>query len=88
MGTRGRSPYTRLMSAPARLTLDQLLRLPEDERADLAAALLASLDPGDASADGWDEEWLRELRARAATDDPGEPWPSVLQSSRGALRAR
>lgn len=76
------------MTDRARKLLDEVLALPEAERADLAAEILASL-PGD-PADAADPAWIAELtrRARAAHDDPdgGVPWETVRAELLGELR--
>jgi putative addiction module component (TIGR02574 family) len=68
-----------LVTDRARKLLEEALGLPDDERAQLAAELLASLpeDPADEVAAEWRIEL--ERRARAAQDDPdgGVPWAKV-----------
>ncbi len=56
-----------MSTATARL-LEEALKLPDDQRADLAAELLASLSPATPAEARTDEEWLAEIerRARAA----------------------
>ena len=58
---------------------DEVLNLPEDERARLVAALLASFDgPADPDAE---EAWAREIERRVREIEEGrvtlEPWASV-----------
>ena len=63
------------MSTNADEVLKEALQLPEDERARVAAELLASLDPDVETRDG--EAWIAEVerRAQAATDGlPGLGW--------------
>lgn len=65
-----------MSSLPAEL-LAQLLRLPDKQRAGVAAELLASLDPRTPAELRSNEEWLAEIerRARAAlAGSPGVPW--------------
>lgn len=65
-----------MSTATARL-LEDALRLPENDRADLAAELLASLPPRTHAEQRTEDEWLAEIerRARAATaGSPGVPW--------------
>ena len=65
------------MTRTVRELLGSALGLPEEERLELAAELLASVDgPADP---GWDAAWLAELDARAAgTSEPtGREWTSV-----------
>ncbi len=64
------------MAPAAHKLLEDALRLPEEERLELASELIASLDgpPGD----GWDAAWLAELERRASDADrvgeKGTPW--------------
>ena len=62
--------------------LREALTLPVDERADVAASLLASLDaPAAMDAAGVEEAWAREIERRArrvlAGESVGEPWNDV-----------
>jgi len=74
---------------PARL-LEQALKLDPAGRAELAAALIASLD-GDAD-EGVDAAWAAEIEQRAARarsgDDPGERWSEVRGHFEHSLRSR
>ena len=58
------------------MSVQELLTLPADERADLAAALLQSLDPAaDADAErAWDEEIRRRVEDVAAGRVTPLPW--------------
>jgi len=60
------------MTSTARRLLTEALTLPDAERADLAAELLASLDgPADS---GWDEAWAKEIDRRIdAAQKSGHP---------------
>jgi hypothetical protein len=63
----------------ARKLLDQALTLAENERLDLAAELIASVDgPPDG---GWDEAWQAELERReqaaVARSEPAPEWSLV-----------
>lgn len=67
------------MTDAARQLLDDVLALPEKERAEIASELLASLDgPPDSD---WDATWLDELdrRTEAAQKrgQPGAEWVEV-----------
>ena len=67
------------MTKPAEAVLAEALRLGEDERAELAAEILASLDgPGDPDAK---EAWADEIRHRIASIESGaaqlESWDEV-----------
>jgi putative addiction module component (TIGR02574 family) len=70
------------MTGRAQALLREALALPVDERADVAAELLASLD--DAAADDpadVEAAWAAEIEARARRvmtgESAGEPWPDV-----------
>jgi putative addiction module component (TIGR02574 family) len=67
------------MTKPAEAVLAEALRLGEDERAELAAEILASLDgPADPDAD---EAWAEEIKRRIASIESGtaklESWDEV-----------
>lgn len=67
------------MTATSRKLLDDILALPEDERLDIAAEILASVaGPPD---DDWEDAWLAELerrsRAAAARETPAPEWAEV-----------
>jgi len=67
------------MTSTARKLLDDVLLLPEDERLELAAEIIASVDgPPDP---GWTEAWLAELdrRVQAARErsEPPPEWSEV-----------
>ena len=62
--------------------LREALSLPVDERADVAAELLASLDePATTDAAAVEAAWAREIERRArrvmAGESVGEPWDDV-----------
>lgn len=76
----------RVNNAPMTNRAQQLLRealtLPVDERADVAAELLASLDESSTmDAAAVETAWAREIERRArrvmAGQSPGEPWEDV-----------
>jgi len=67
------------MNAPAQKLLEDALRLPQRDRAELAASLIDSLDPGvdeDAPA-----AWASEIERRIAELEQGTvkpvPWPEA-----------
>ncbi len=65
-----------MMSTAAHL-LEEALQLPENERIDLAAELLASVAPETRAEARSEQEWLAEIerRARAAlAGSPAIPW--------------
>jgi putative addiction module component (TIGR02574 family) len=66
----------------AQALLREALTLPVDERADVAAELLASLDePATTNAAAVETAWAREIERRArrvmAGESVGEPWEDV-----------
>jgi len=67
--------------------LEQALALPEDDRLQLAEALLSSVGPPDAPP--FDPEWLTEVKRRAARIDSGEgklsSWAEVRARARRSL---
>ena len=78
------------MSAKSDSVRDEALRLPEAERARLAAELLASLD-GEAE-DGVEAAWAAEVENRKAQVERGEarlvPWEQVKAEVKAALKPR
>jgi putative addiction module component (TIGR02574 family) len=70
------------MTSRAQDLLRDGLALPSDERADVAAELLASLDePAPTEATAVEAMWARELERRTrrviAGESAGEPWADV-----------
>ena len=75
------------MTDRARTLLEEAKGLPEQERADLAAELLATLD-GDAEPDvaaAWAAEIERRARRVLAGESAGEPWEAVRGRISGDL---
>jgi len=75
------------MKGPARRLLDDALHLPEDERADLAYEIIASLD-GESDADvekAWAEEIERRARFALANPNGGEDSEVVMARVRDRL---
>lgn len=70
----------------AKKLLSDALRLPERERAEMAAQLLASLDESEEPADEEevDEAWAQEIERRCAALDSGE----AVTSDWSEFRAR
>jgi putative addiction module component (TIGR02574 family) len=73
--------------------LQEVLKLPVDERADVAAELLASLEslptaePGEIERE-WGAEIERRARRVLAGESPGVPWEEVKRSVRSSLTER
>ena len=70
------------MTSRAQELIRDALALPADERADVAAELLASLDePAPTEATAVEAMWAREIERRArrvmAGESAGEPWGDV-----------
>ncbi len=83
----GRLP---VMTRAARKLLEDVLALSEEERAEIATEVLASLDgPPDA---GWDEAWLAALeqRQKAASGrrESAPEWAAVRARVLGRLGSR
>jgi len=81
------------MTSRAQELLRQALALPIDERANVAAELLASLDadrqedPAEVEA-AWAAEIERRARRVMAGESPGIPWEDVRTRAEAALRKR
>ena len=80
------------MTSRAQALLREALTLPSEERADVAAELLASLDDEGTSPAEIEAAWAREIEARArrvlAGDSPGTPWDEVRQRAEAGLAGR
>lgn len=78
------------MERHAEAVLKEALTLPEDDRADLAGALLESLEP--AGETDVEAAWRQEVAARVAALDAGEvetlPWEEVRNRLFTRLRER
>jgi putative addiction module component (TIGR02574 family) len=72
------------MSLTAEQVLDAALVLPDEDRLELAEALLASLQPSDRSP--LDESWREVIRRRSAELQSGQvagvPWEQVRRQTR------
>ncbi len=81
------------MPSRAQQLLREALALPLDERADVAAELLASLDeakaehPADVEA-AWAAEIERRARRVMAGESTGVPWEDVRRRAEAELRRR
>lgn len=74
------------MSMPSRKLLEQAMELPREERAELAAELLASLEPLDPRDD---REWIAEIERRARAALAGSPslsWEEARAEVESRLR--
>jgi putative addiction module component (TIGR02574 family) len=72
--------------------LREALALPVDERADVAAQLLASLDDEDVATEDIEAAWAVEIERRArrvlSGQSEGIPWEDVRQRAEAELRKR
>ncbi len=78
------------MTKTAEQLLKVALKLGSEERAELAAELLASLDgvPDDDAEPAWASEIERRAERARAGEDPGRAWPEARERLRGKLRDR
>jgi len=72
--------------------LREALALPVDERADVAAKLLASLDDDDVATEDIEAAWAVEIEKRAGRvlsgQSDGIPWEDVRRRAEAELRKR
>ena len=85
--------YNGVMTSRAQELLREALKLPLDERAGVAAELLASLDDAEQErADEVDAAWAAEIERRArrvlAGESVGTPWEDVRRRAKEELRRR
>ena len=80
------------MTTRAQEFLRQALTWPAEERADVAAELLASLDETEADIAAIEAEWAAEIEKRArrvlARQSDGIPWEDVRRRAESDLRPR
>lgn len=80
------------MTARAQQLLREALTLPAEERADVAAELLASLDDPADNVDDVEAAWAAEIERRArrvlAGESGGIPWEDVRRRADNELRRR
>jgi hypothetical protein len=82
------------VSSQARQVLEEALRLPIDERADVAAELLRSLDEGESTLPPeeverrWAEAITRRAERAASGESVGRDANEVLSSTESKLRQR
>ena len=86
-GTRSNKGYAIHMAARVSRVelLHDALELSADDRAELAAELLASLDgpPDPGASAAWTDEIRRRVDRALAGDAKGTPWPEVRDKLRG-----
>jgi hypothetical protein len=71
---------TAALRLPAAHLLAEVLKLPDDERAAVAAEVLSSLSPATPAEARTEAEWLAEIERRARSSEagsPGVPWASA-----------
>jgi putative addiction module component (TIGR02574 family) len=80
------------MTSRAQELLREALTLPSEERADVAAELLASLDDTETDTASIEAEWAAEIEKRArrvlAGESPGIPWEDVRRRAEAELPKR
>lgn len=80
------------MTSRAQELLREALTLGPEERADLAAELLTSLDEADADVDDVEAAWAAEIERRArrvlARESVGIPWDDVRRRAEEELGRR
>ena len=74
------------MSAASHKILQDVLGLPEEDRAEIAARLIESLDEG--SEGGVDEAWASEIERRCAMLDAGQAVTSDWEDVRRRIEAQ
>ena len=78
------------MNARSKQILRDALTLPANERADVAAELIASLDETEKDLETVEKEWAKEIERRArhalASDSMGTPWEDVRRRAEAQLR--
>ncbi len=74
---------------PAKKHVDELLKLPADDRSEAVEALLISLEQDvDANDAGVEQAWAAEIERRIAEDAPGIPAETVFAEGRARLKNR
>jgi putative addiction module component (TIGR02574 family) len=80
------------MTSRAQELLREALALPAEDRADVAAELIASLDDTDTDIADVEATWAAEIEKRArrvlAGESPGVPWEDVRQRAETDLQKR
>lgn len=70
--------------ARSRKQVEELLRLPREERSEIAEALLESLEEEDPDTDSV-EAWAAEIMGRIERNEPGVPVETVFAEGRDRL---
>jgi putative addiction module component (TIGR02574 family) len=80
------------MTSRAQEVLREALALPSEQRADVAAELLASLDESESDIATLEAEWAAEIERRAARvladESSGTSWSDVRRRADAELRER
>jgi hypothetical protein len=76
------------MVGPAKKHVDELLKLPPDERSEAAEALLLSLEQEPETDDeaAIAAAWAKEIEKRVEEDEPGIPAETVFAEARARLQ--
>ena len=76
------------LMGPAKKHVDELLKLPPDERSEAAEALLLSLEQDAEDQDAVPSAWATEIERRVAENAAGIPAETVLAEGRARLSKR
>jgi putative addiction module component (TIGR02574 family) len=80
------------MTSRAKKLLEEALSLPADERADVAAELIASLEDSGEAVEDIEAAWATEIERRARRvltgKSAGLPWEQVKRRAEDELRRR
>jgi hypothetical protein len=78
------------MVGPAKNHIDELLKLPPDQRSEAAEALLLSLEEEPETDDqaAVAAAWAHEIERRIAENEPGVPAETVFAEGRARLQKR
>lgn len=82
--------YARVVIDPAKKHVDELLKLPPDERSEAAEVLLLSLEqePEEDDDAGVAAAWAAEIERRIDENAPGIPAETVFAEGRARLQKR
>src|SRR5262245_27036968 len=76
------------LMGPAKKHVDELLKLPPDERSEAAEALLLSLEQEPEDQDSVQSAWATEIERRVVDNAAGIPAETVLADGRARLSKR